>query len=170
MRRKDREMPKDFAEHIADICDYAVLATVNADGTPYCIPISIVRDNDTIYFHCAKDGQKIDNMKRQSEVCICCSGDVSFMKTEFSLEFESAVIKGKAEEVLQDEEKIHALRLICERYTPEYMHAFDSEIARSLNYTAIWKVLIREITGKRKKMGKDGKELKFGKMEPDANP
>jgi nitroimidazol reductase NimA-like FMN-containing flavoprotein (pyridoxamine 5'-phosphate oxidase superfamily) len=104
-------------------------------------------------------------MKRQSEVCICCSGKVTFMKTEFSLEFESAVIKGKAEEVLQDEEKTHALRLICERYTPEYMHAFDSEIARSLNHTGIWKVVIREISGKRKKLGKDGKELKFGKMD-----
>jgi nitroimidazol reductase NimA-like FMN-containing flavoprotein (pyridoxamine 5'-phosphate oxidase superfamily) len=165
MRRKDREMPKEFAEQVADKCDYAVLATVNADGTPYCVPISIIRDNDVIYIHCAKDGQKIDNMKRQPEVCISCTGDVIFMKTEFSLEYESAIIKGRAEEVFQDEEKIHALRLICERYTPEYMHAFDSEISRSLNHVAIWKVLIREITGKRKKLDKDGKEMKFGRME-----
>jgi nitroimidazol reductase NimA-like FMN-containing flavoprotein (pyridoxamine 5'-phosphate oxidase superfamily) len=165
MRRKDREMPKEFAEQVADKCDYAVLATVNADGTPYCVPISIVRDNDSIYFHCAKDGQKIDNLKRQNEVCICCTGNVSFMKTEFSLEYESAIIKGKAEEVLQDEEKIHALRLISKRFCPEYMHAFDSEIARSLNHTAIWKINVREISGKRKKLGSNGKELKFGKME-----
>lgn len=165
MRRKDREMPKEFAEHIADICDYAVLATVNKDGTPYCIPISIVRDNDLIYFHCAKEGQKIENMKAQPEVCICCSGEVSFMKTEFSLEFESAVMKGRAEEVRSDQEKIHALRLICQRYCPEYMYAFDEEISRSLQYTGIWKVHIREITGKRKKHDKDGKEMKFGRME-----
>jgi nitroimidazol reductase NimA-like FMN-containing flavoprotein (pyridoxamine 5'-phosphate oxidase superfamily) len=158
-------MPKEFAEQVADNCDYAVLATVNADGTPYCVPISIVRDNDSIYFHCAKDGQKIDNLKRQPEVCISCTGNVVFMKTAFSLEYESAIIKGRAEEVLQDEEKIHALRLISERYCPELMHAFESEISRSLNHTAIWKINIREITGKRKKHDKDGKELKFGKME-----
>lgn len=165
MRRKDREMPKEFAEQVADTCDYAVLATVNADGTPYCIPISIARDNDVVYFHCAKEGQKIDNLKRQPEVCISCAGNVTFMKTAFSLEFESAVIKGRAEEVLQDEEKIHALRLISQRYCPEFMHEFEHEIAKSLNYTAIWKVGIKEITGKRKKHDKDGIELKFGRME-----
>ncbi len=130
MRRKDREMPRGFAEYVADTCDYAVLATVNADRTPYCIPISIARDGDVIYFHCAKEGQKYDNMKRQPEVCISCTGNIRCMTNAFSLEYESAVIKGKANEVVRDEEKIHALRLISQRYTPEYMHAFDEEAAQ----------------------------------------
>ncbi len=165
MRRKDREMPRGFAEYVADTCDYAVLATVNADRTPYCIPISIARDGDVIYFHCAKEGQKYDNMKRQPEVCISCTGNIRCMTNAFSLEYESAVIKGKANEVVRDEEKIHALRLISQRYTPEYMYAFDEEIAQSLNNVSIWKVEIKEISGKRKKHDKDGKEMKFGRME-----
>ncbi len=165
MRRKDREMPKEFAEYVADTCGYAVLATVNADGTPYCIPVSIARDGDNIYFHCAKEGQKIDNMKHQPEVCISCTGKIQPLTNEFSLEYESAVIFGTAGEVLDDEEKIHALRLISQRYTPEYMYAFDEEIARSLSRTGVWKVHIKEITGKRKKYDSAGKEMKFGRME-----
>ena len=39
MRRKDREMDRDFALQVLDKCEYAVLATVNPDGTPYCLSL-----------------------------------------------------------------------------------------------------------------------------------
>ena len=45
------------------------------------------------------------------------------------------------------------------------MDAFEEEVARSIPQTGVWKIRIQEMTGKRKKFGKDGKELKFGEME-----
>ncbi len=61
--------------------------------------------------------------------------------------------------------KIHALRLICQRHTPANMAEFDEAIRRSLPRTAIWRIEIREITGKRKKFDAQGQEMKFGRME-----
>ena len=59
MRRKDREMSKAFALSVADRCEYAVLSMTDMQHNPYCVPISIVRAGDVIYFHCAAKGEKL---------------------------------------------------------------------------------------------------------------
>jgi nitroimidazol reductase NimA-like FMN-containing flavoprotein (pyridoxamine 5'-phosphate oxidase superfamily) len=148
MRRKDREMPREFAEGVIDRCGYAVLATVNRDGTPYCIPLSMVREGEWLYFHCAREGQKLDNLRYRNRVCVTCVGDTRSPPGQFTVAYSSAVIFGTAEELTGDPEKIHALRLICERYTPDNMAAFEEAIGRALEATAIWKIRIETITGK----------------------
>ena len=55
--------------------------------------------------------------------------------------------------------------LICQRYAPGNMGAFDEAIARSLDRTAVWKVEAEQVTGKRKQYDSQGKEMKFGRME-----
>jgi len=147
-RRKDREKPEDFALAVADKCAFSTMATVNADGTPYCIPISPARDGEWLYFHCAQEGHKIDNLRQRSKVCISCVGVQEAIPGKFTLKYESAVIFGSASEVTNREEKIHALNLICERYTPDNMAAFDEAVKRQLQATAIWKIHIDEISGK----------------------
>lgn len=154
MRRKDRERDEAFALEIADKCEYAVMAVSLGDGTPYCVPLSIARDGEDIYFHCAYEGQKTDALKANPHVCISCVGETRRLSDEFSTEYESAVIFGTAQQVESEEEKIHALRLICERHTPLHMDAFDSAIESSLKRTAIWKIHIENITGKAKKVKK----------------
>ena len=151
MRRKDREESRDFALKVADKCAYSVMATVNPDGSPYCVPLSMARDGEWLYFHCAKEGRKIDNLQNSSRVCVSCVGDVKPISDDFSTEYESAVINGTASEVTGREEKIRGLRLISERYTPGNMAAFDEAIERSLEITGVWKIHIDEISGKARK-------------------
>ena len=79
---------------------------------------------------------------------------------------ESAIAFGKAEIVTEDAEKIHGLRLICERFLPHHMDAFDESIARSLSRTAVVRITLTEPpTGKRKQYDKEGVEMKYGRME-----
>ena len=151
MRRKDREMTKEFALQVVDKCEWATLAMVTPENTPYCIPISIARIDEFVYFHCAKDGRKIDCMRHCNDVCISCVGDTQRLDDEFSTKYESAEIFGKAIRVTDDEEKIYALRALCERHTPLNMRNFDDAINKSLWRTDIWKITIDDITGKCKK-------------------
>ena len=150
MRRKDRERDRSFAEAVVDTCLYAVLATVNGDGSPYCVPLSIVREGEIIYFHCAREGRKIDNLKSRSRVCLSCVGNAEEPPDHFTVVYESAIVSGAAEEVTEDEEKVRALRLLCERHTPANMAAFDAEMAREYQATAVWKIHIEEISGKQR--------------------
>lgn len=117
MRRADREMPKEFALEIVDKCPYAVISMIDCDA-PYALPVSIVRSGDSIYFHCANEGRKAKVLTSYPRVSIVCVGDVTPSSDKFTTEYESAIITGTARKVIKDAEKINALRLICERYTP----------------------------------------------------
>ncbi len=165
LRRKDREMPEAFALSVADKCEYAVLSVTDADGNPYCVPVSIVREGMTLYFHSAKEGFKAEAMRKHPKVCVACVGDTRLVPEQFTTEYESAVIRGIAYEVSDETEKRKALRLICERYAPSNMGGFEKAVSESLSRTAIWKIEITEITGKRKKYDSQGKEMKYGRME-----
>lgn len=166
MRRKDHEMDYNFGLYVIDKSQYAVLSMINAsDKTPYCVPISPVRIENNIYFHGALSGQKTDNLNVNPNVCISFVGDVNPVSEKYTTEFESAIVKGKAENVTDENEKIEALRAICLKYAADNMDNFKNAIDKSLFRTAVWKIEIKELTAKRKKYGKDGQELKFGKIE-----
>jgi nitroimidazol reductase NimA-like FMN-containing flavoprotein (pyridoxamine 5'-phosphate oxidase superfamily) len=149
MRRKDRQIEKDEA---LAVVDKALYGTVSFAGDePYCVSLSLVRDGEWLYFHCAHAGRKTDRLRANPQVCASFVGSLFLPPDDFTLVYESAVVFGTAEEVLDDDEKIAALRLICQRFTPAHMAAFEGAIARQLGATAIWKIHIDEISGKRRK-------------------
>ncbi|MDR1747663.1 MAG: pyridoxamine 5'-phosphate oxidase family protein [Spirochaetaceae bacterium] len=162
MRRKDRERDEAFAWNVFDKAEYAVLATVNSDGSPYCIPLStarIVNGTDTvIYFHCAYEGQKIDNIRRNPAVTLTCAANVRVPEGRFTTEFESCVITGRAEIVEEESEKTEGLRAICEKYTPAMMDRFEKVLQSSLSSTCIFRIIPLEVTGKELKTGTPGEQ------------
>ena len=164
MRRKDREMNKDFAFSVLDKAPFVTLSMVNEDK-PYSVPVSIARDNDILYFHCALEGTKIDILNKNNNVTLTAVSKCKPRPIDFTLEYESAVVNGKAFSVNDEKEKIYALKLICEKYALSNIDNFENAIKRSLNRTNIIKIEINEIYGKRKKYGADGKELKYAKDE-----
>lgn len=170
MLRKDREMPRDFAEMVTDKCEWAVLAMTDTDGNPYCTPVTIARDGSFVYFHSSMAlGKRTKALKANPRVCMTCVGDTRRatpeFKAKFTTEFESSVFTGIASEVTDEQEKIHALRLICERHVPANMGDFEKAIEKSLSITAVWKITIDEISGKRKKYDSNYVEMKYGRME-----
>ncbi len=187
MRRKDREMNTEFALSIVDKVAYANITTMNEDGTPHTIPISIAREGMNVYMHSASSGSKVDNVKRSSMATMTFVGEVNvpspiekseyeeaekegnigklLLSKKFTTEFESAVAFGRIYIVDNDEEKIKGLRLICEKYTPENMDYFDKAIEVSLDIVTVMRFEIDEIKGKRKKFDLKGEEMKWGRME-----
>jgi nitroimidazol reductase NimA-like FMN-containing flavoprotein (pyridoxamine 5'-phosphate oxidase superfamily) len=152
MRRKDRQISNEEAYSIIDKASFGTMATVDSDGIPYAVPLDFARSGDFLYFHGAFVGHKTDNLKARPDVCINFVGNVSYPENNFTTVFESAIIFGKAEEVTADEEKINALKHICERFTPKNMGAFDDAINKSLKTTAVWKITIESISGKQRKL------------------
>ncbi len=71
IRRKDRKISTDEAIDLLKKCEYGVLSTVDSDGQPYGIPLSYVYKDDCIYFHCARVGYKLENIKDNPRVSFC---------------------------------------------------------------------------------------------------
>lgn len=151
MRRTDREQSEAFARDVLARCQYATLCTVNADGTPYGVPVSPVTVGDAVYFHCAPEGQKLDNIARNPQVCLVCVGRTRVVPEKYSTEYESAVVSGTAIAVTDDAERREALHKLCEKYAPDNLGDFEAAIARSFHRTAVYKIAIERITGKQKK-------------------
>lgn len=73
MRRKDREVAeRSEIAHILDICKTACIAMAGEEG-PYVVPLSYGYDwkGDCLelYFHCAKEGKKLEILKYNNQVC-----------------------------------------------------------------------------------------------------
>ena len=185
MRRKDRMMSREFGIGIIDKSRYGILSMVDGDE-PYGLPLSIVRDGDHLYFHSAKDGRKVKVLEKNPKVNITFVGDVevpeNFTEEEldeiagdkskavllissvFTTQFESAIVKGKANLVEDRDEKVHAMKLVCQKYTPDKMKYFDMAIEAGLNRTNVYKIEVEEISAKRKKYDSEGKEMKWERM------
>lgn len=163
-------MSAEWAMEVLDRAPYITVSMIDETGLPYSVPLSLARaDDTTFYFHCALEGKKLDSLAKNPEVCLSavtkCKPTIGPKDGSFTLEFKSAIAFGKAEMVTDDKEKIEALRLICQRFLPHHIAAFDDAVARSLARTAVVKITLTEPpTGKRKQYDANGEEMKYGRM------
>ena len=186
MRRKDRQMPLHFAHQVIDKAQYGVVSMIDEDK-PYSVLLSMVRRGDVLYFHSAKQGRKVDVLASNENVNIVFVGDkqvpenyshneleemnndaskaVKLISSVFTTEFESAIVTGVAILVDDEDEKIAAMQLICEKYTPNKMKYFDTAINAGLGRTNVYRVEIETISAKRKKYDSEGVEMKYERME-----
>ncbi len=187
MRRKDRQMNEEFGFSIIDASTYGTISMIDENQEPYGIPLSIVRDGQVLYFHSALDGKKVKALQKNPSVSISFVGEVKvpenyekealdeivkdeskavlLISSVFTTEYESVIVRGNTELVQGEEEKVKAMKLICEKYTPTKMDYFEMAIHAGLKRTNVYKVEIEEIESKRKKYDLRGKELKWGRIE-----
>ena len=156
MRRSDRQQNLDFSLALIDRCSHGVVAVSTGSATPYCLPLSLVRVENRLYFHCAREGRKIQLLRQNPRVCITFVGadtPAFIPPAMYTSYFQSVIVTGTASEVLDPAEKAAALRALCQKLTPDFMDGFDGAIETSLSATAVWGIEMEEIIGKAKRAG-----------------
>ncbi len=148
MRRKDRLVSNEKAREIIESSEYGMLCTASLDGIPYAVAVSHVLHENSIYFHCALEGRKLDNIKENPQVCLSFVSKAVVEQQAYTVRYESAVVHGLARMIEDDHEKLLALQLICERYCPNLIADHVEYIRPRLKYTGICCVEIQEIAGK----------------------
>jgi len=147
VRRTDREIPREEALAILDKAEYGVLSTVDGQGQPYGVPLSYVFRDGYIYFHCATDGQKLDNIASNPRVSFCVVGATRLLPDRFATEYESAVAFGVAREV-SGAERYAALVWLLEKYCPGFIEAGKRYIDQKDQATKVVKIEIEHVSGK----------------------
>ena len=147
MRRKDKELNNADALQLLRDCEYGVLSTVDDKGQPYGVPLSYTFVNNALYFHCALEGHKLDNIAANQKVSFCVVGSTHVLPAKFSTEFESAIAFGEAV-VVQGEERYQALVSLLEKYSPEFMEEGRAYIEQFDSRTKVVKIEISTVTGK----------------------
>lgn len=149
MRKANRERDAEWALEVFDRAPYMTVSMVRPDGTPYGLPLNVVRrDEFTFYFHCAPEGEKIDCLKNNPLVSVSavskCTPKYEEERNNFTEYYHSAIAVGRAEFVTDAGEKTEALRLLCERFLPRYMSHFDEAVARSLDRSTVVRITLTE--------------------------
>src|SRR5512139_1817387 len=103
MRKKDRAVSEDEAKGILLKGEYGILSTVSPDGQPYGVPLNYSYTGDGIYFHCAVEGHKLENIQANNKVSFCVVGQTEVLPEKFSTKYESVIVFGEASEVTGDE-------------------------------------------------------------------
>lgn len=145
MRRKDRERDAAFAWEVFDRADFAVLSVRDGEGG-YGVPVSPGRIGEAVYFHCAREGKKLECLSRWPEACLTA---VSLLSPDyFSCQYRSAVLRGRVAPVEDEEERRAALRAITARHCPGDLADFDAYAGPRMAGVAVYRMDVAEATGK----------------------
>ncbi len=154
VRRTDRVMPQEtmLAALKAGYCGR--LATVGADGAPYCVPLLYVMMDGEVYVHnTAHRGHLRTNVDHEKRVCfeIDQAGqvfDYGRFECDSSVEYKSVIVFGDIR-VVDDE---GAKRRFCDELMAKYRKRGAPERLKGfyprLNDITVYAIKISRMTGK----------------------
>lgn len=153
MRRSDREVT-DFDGIMAIIkaCDVIRLAMVDEKGQPYIVPLNFGWDIEdgrlTLYFHCAKEGRKLDILRQNPKVCFEMDTDHRLTVAEkpcgYSFGYKSVIGWGEVELLETHVAKAFGLQAVM-RHAGRLDSKFSPTDTRRV---CVARVTVEQMTGK----------------------
>jgi nitroimidazol reductase NimA-like FMN-containing flavoprotein (pyridoxamine 5'-phosphate oxidase superfamily) len=146
IRKKERAvLDKDCLLSALDACPYGILAVASA-GKPYAVPLSFARRDNSIYFHSAIVGRKLDYLAASATVSFLAIPHSMYISGKLDFEYFSIYAEGLARIVTDTEEKTKAYRLIMAKYEGD--PNFRELSSACLDASVIVCIDICRITGK----------------------
>jgi nitroimidazol reductase NimA-like FMN-containing flavoprotein (pyridoxamine 5'-phosphate oxidase superfamily) len=122
------------------------------ENEPYIVTLSYGydSDNETLYFHCAKKGLKLDFLDSNKNVCATVIKDKGYVINECGHEYESVVFWGEMQIVNDLQEKKHGMSMMLHHLEDKDSVIKDKQL-KSDEYSPkmeILKLKIEQIHGK----------------------
>ena len=147
MRRDEKQLTEKEVRAILLAGEEGVLATVGSDDYPYAVPLNYAYHEGCIYFHCARSGHKLDNIRHNPKVSFCVVTASEVIPAKFSTKFESVVLFGIAEEV-EGEEKKAGLDALIRKSAADHLAAGEEYIQAAGEKTRVIRINITHLSGK----------------------
>jgi uncharacterized protein len=150
MRRKDRQITNAEARSILENGEYGILSTASISNEPYGVPVSYCSIDGCIYFHCAIEGTKINNIEANPKVSFCVVGKTEVLPDKFGTRYESCIVQGTATEAFGEEKRL-ALEGIVRKYSADFVSEGLEYIEKLTDKSRVFKISIESISGKSRK-------------------
>ena len=147
MRRHKQELTNEECIEILINESRGVLALLGDEDYPYALPMSHVYADGKIYFHGAKEGHKIDAVKKEPKASYCVMNRGVKKADEWWYTFKSVIVFGKIRILTDRQDKIDKLTLIGNKFFPSPEDT-ENEINRLLENTAVFEITIEHMSGK----------------------
>lgn len=149
VRRKNREISIEVAKDLLRTSRRGVLAVNGDNGYPYALPLNYLYDEDsnTIIFHGARAGHKIDSIKACDKVCFTVYGNETIKEEAWAPYMQSVIVFGRCKLVDNQERSMDILRDLARKYHPSE-DIIDEEIAKAGKAVQMFQIEIEHISGK----------------------
>ena len=128
MRREDRQIDHDACIKIVTENNMGILSLNSVDEYPYGVPINYMYRDGYLYFHCAKEGKKIELLSQSSKACFIIVGKSEVIPEKFTNKYQSVMIFADIEIISDNKLKYDILM--------EFGRSFDFKAAGLEQYVA----------------------------------
>ena len=126
-----------------------VLSMIGDNGYPYGIPLDhwYSEKDNTVYFHCAKTGHKIDAVSACDKVSYCVMDEGYRKEGEWALNIKSVIVFGRIHIIEDEAKKLEVCTNLVKKFTDdeEYLR---KELANSFSRVNCLALTIEHISGK----------------------
>ena len=150
MRRFKQELTREECVEILKNEPRGVLSLIGDDGYPYGVPVSYAYSDGKIFFHCAREGHKVDAIKNNPKVSFTVIAQDDVIPEKYGTDFASVIAFGKASFVEDPEEMLQSHIPIIEKYSNEYYDGGIEYFNKAKAAMRMVKIDIEHITGKGK--------------------
>lgn len=148
MRRFKQQMTETECLELIKTAPRGVLALLGDHDYPYAVPLDFVLDGDKIYFHCAKEGHKIDAIQRHDKASFCVLSEGRKEPGDWWYHFESVICFGRIR-IVDDPALADAkLRLLGAKYFPEG-YDLEDDMMKNGPRAFVLELQIEHLSGKR---------------------
>lgn len=164
LRRKRQELSRGECEAMLQRGTSGVLALQGDGGYPYAVPLSYLYSEGEILFHCAKEGHKIDAIRRCPKASFCVVGKDEVVPEEYTTRFRSVIAFGTIRIIEDEKEMRDAITRLAVKYAPA-----DSAENRGREIEKYWPALcmlsmrVEHISGKESLALAQGREARAPK-------
>ena len=109
MRRKKQQLTQEETMVILREGTSGVLSLTGDEGYPYGVPLSYVYDGDKLYFHCAKEGHKIDAIRKNPKASFCVIAQDEIVPEKYTTCYRSVIAFGSVRILENEGEKRRAI-------------------------------------------------------------
>ena len=149
MRRFKQQLTKEECIEILKKEPRGVLSVLGDDGYPYGIVINQWYDEKTgkLYFHGAKEGHKIDALRRCDKVSFCVHDEGYREGDDWPLHIKSVVVFGRMKEVTDSEKIVEICTHLCGKFSDDQAYV-EKELSRGIPRGLCLELTPEHISGK----------------------
>lgn len=148
MRRNKQALSQEMCITVLQECTSGVLALSDDSEYPYAVPLSYVYDDYKIYFHCAKEGHKLDMLANNDKVSFCVIAQDEIVPEKYTTHYRSVIAFGKASIITDEVKKHKAIEKLAFKYNPNDKEGCLSEIEKSIHRMHMIELEIDCMSGK----------------------
>ena len=149
MRRFRQQISDEECKEVLINEPRGVLSVIGDEGYPYGIPMDhwYSEADGKLYFHCAKEGHKLDAIRACDKVSYCVMEKGFRKEGEWALNIRSVIVFGRMKIVEDEKKRIEIGTNLCRKFSDDEEY-IEHEVKNALPRALCLELTPEHITGK----------------------